>query len=50
MARQNKDPKPLKDHKDKHCLCLNCILDAASREVKSWPEWMQRPENRLRGG
>lgn len=27
---------------------LDRILDAASKEVKSWPEWMQRPENRQR--
>ena len=27
---------------------LDRILDAVSKEVKSWPEWMQRPENRQR--
>lgn len=26
----------------------NKVLDAASKEVKTWPEWMQRPENRQR--
>jgi hypothetical protein len=29
---------------------VNEVLDSATKTVRSWPEWMQRPEVRAPGG
>src|SRR5580692_4046890 len=39
---------PVTEERKMRAISLNDILEAAAREVSSWPEWMQRPEYRQR--